>query len=152
VESLLEQGADPSEENNLGSNAVIFAASGSRVDIMRALLEVGGKVDGKDGFGMTALMCAAYAGRGEIVAVLLDAGANVGARDYAGKTAVKYAEERGHMEIAEMLRGGGPAQKIGSEQDSTEAEWNAAQRQRLKKKAAGKRITIRRDGPMKPSP
>lgn len=108
--ALLRLGADPNVVRPDKSYALLRAAQGSGVEVVRAMVEAGALVDGPDGARITPLHRAAENGRSKTVKMLLQLGANVELKcklKWAlGKTAAEIAEANGEAEIAKMLRGG----------------------------------------------
>jgi len=95
VRNLLDAGADPNAEDNLGRGPLAFAVeSGRSVEVVRELISAGARVDAPDASGQTPLMAAARLGRTEIACALLDAGASPDLTDRNGKTAPEMATER----------------------------------------------------------
>jgi ankyrin repeat protein len=118
VEYLLEKNADIHARDNLGWNALNFAADTGNIDITRLLLErlKSGKPDPKPTplYFKSPLDCAICNGHTEIVRLLLDAGADIDAPNGNGVTPLECATNGGHTKIVELLLRRGVITKIAS--------------------------------------
>ena len=107
LKALLSQGVNINAADNDGETALMEAADGRNVEVVRVLIANGANVNAADEDGETALMIAADDGTAETVRLLIEAGANVNARDEDGETALdKAIDERNHR-AAELLRAAG---------------------------------------------
>jgi len=88
---FLEHGANISETNDLGQNALIIAVSYGNYNMAKFLIDKGIDVNHKDEDGTTALMEAVYSDYTDIVDLLLKAHADVNARRDGGYTALMEA-------------------------------------------------------------
>ena len=90
--ALLRGGADPSLRDNNGDlplhYAVLNAARGGDIEIVRRLIEGGANPNGRDARGQTALHLAMSLSSSAVVDVLLAAGADPSLRDVSGNTPV----------------------------------------------------------------
>ncbi len=83
--------------------ALMLAASGGHLEVVKALVAAGATIDAKDAFDQTALMHAAKSGQNKVVAFLLKSGANATAQSLFGKTAGDLATEAGKADTAALL-------------------------------------------------
>ena len=105
LEFLLNKCLNPNSiDSATNTSALMFAASGGNLEIVRALLRCQALVDLQSSNGSTALMFAAKTGNLTIVDELLNAGANAMIRDDAGKMARFYAVQRRYTSVAALLR------------------------------------------------
>lgn len=102
--ALLDAGADPMAQDNLGGSPLAgFAGNGNMAGV-QLLLDAGAEVDARDDFsGTTALMDAAETGSTACVEVLLRAGADPSVA-LDGKTASALAARQGHHALAALPR------------------------------------------------
>jgi ankyrin repeat protein len=134
LEFLLRNKANTLKRNKHGDSAILLAAMGGRLAVVKRLVEYGVPVSG-DGWspleygafagqseivgyllskgapidakapnGQTPLMLAAGEGQIAVVKLLITAGADLVATDPEGRTALNIAESREKKEIAEVLR------------------------------------------------
>ena len=104
VQSLLDNGADPSSKDETGAPAVVVAAKLGQTESVRALTGGVSTLDDVDADNRTALMWAVENGYPEIVSLLIEAGADVDVEDANGRTALVLAEDAGKTEIALLFR------------------------------------------------
>jgi len=91
----------PDYRDRDGMTALMHAAGGGNIHIVRQLLSNGSDVNAVDFYGQTALMCAAHGNvidrEGDedldIVKLLLENGADPNMKDKSGKSALDYARE-----------------------------------------------------------
>ncbi len=107
LKALLSKGVNINATDNDGETALMEAADGRNVELVRVLIANGANVNAADEDGETALMIAADEGRAEIVRLLIEAGANVNARDEDGETALDKAVDERNYKAAELLRAAG---------------------------------------------
>ena len=86
----------------MGTTALIKAASGNHIDLVRTLLELGADYRRSNWYG-TAIHCAAEAGQTEAVLELLKGSIPVDIRDTSGRTALHCAAAEGHLNTAKIL-------------------------------------------------
>ncbi len=102
VFELLCAGADPSQADDNGANALDVAATLDSVAIVATLIAFGAPLDGRSDEGYTPLMSAA--GRSPKIAMLLvSMGADVRAISEDGKTALGEALSLGDLETARVI-------------------------------------------------
>lgn len=108
IEDLLEEGADPMEENDSGETALHLAVRLGNEEAVKALLRSGMDVNTPSVLGMTPLHWAALNGRQRLANILLANGANRHAREWiaGGLTPTKMARIMGYNELADMLEFG----------------------------------------------
>jgi len=127
VQALLAQGADPNEMDGAGGSALIAAARGGHVDVMRALIAGGADVNRRDvRFShWTPLVHAIHKRQAAAVRLLLDSGADVDSPMDGGATALIFAAAYGETPIVEDLlaRGADPHRQTA---DGVTALTNAA--------------------------
>ncbi|MBZ5622043.1 MAG: ankyrin repeat domain-containing protein [Acidobacteriia bacterium] len=108
IKAMLDSGADPNQQNEIGATALMDAAAFSSAECVRVLLDRGAEVNTANALGATALMWAtADAAK---VRLLLDRGALVNAKTKDGVTALVTAARRGNLESVRTLlaRGADP--------------------------------------------
>lgn len=76
AKELIEAGADVDERDENGKTALMKAAGGGAVELMRLLLDNGAQVDAKDSFDWTPLRAASHNGQLEAAEFLLENGAD----------------------------------------------------------------------------
>lgn len=114
VQRFLDNGFDPDAGNEVGYTALMGAARGASVDVLRLLLSRGGRATITDKSGCSALHWAVAqpgdSSQATCVRVLLDAGADINARDEGGVTPLMNAAWFGCMNAARELlqRGADP--------------------------------------------
>jgi len=111
VRTFLDNGIDPDVGNQVGYTALMGAARGASVDVLRLLLSRGGRARTTDKRGCSALHWAvAQSGDSSqtaCVRVLIDAGADINARDEGGTTPLMNAAWFGCMDaVRELLQRG----------------------------------------------
>ena len=108
--SLLQAGAKTDLRDDAGQTALMHAAWGAHVQIVRLLVEHGADKDMLSfgiTYGMSALGMAARRERVDIVRLLVDAGADKDLQDLHGRTALMHAAIDGHKAIAYLLMDAG---------------------------------------------
>jgi len=101
---LLNAGADPLATADEGRwNAMHYAASNGRTEIVRLLLAYKPLIDSKDEDGKTPLILAAFTNRLETFQILLQASADSLATEGGGWNAMHYAAKNGNTEMVRML-------------------------------------------------
>ncbi len=104
VAHLLEKGANPNLQNNLGETALIQAVLYADQITIQSLLDHHSKLELKDYQGHTALILAGLHISGPIIRLLIDRGADINATDNQGETPLTYAGDRGAIEIVQLLK------------------------------------------------
>lgn len=109
VHALMENGADPFEQDRLGETALHILAGmleDIEMDLLRALL-LGGDprpwIECRNHYGDTALITAVICQNYEAARMLLQAGADPNAKGDFGGTAVQCATHRGDTEMIDLL-------------------------------------------------
>ena len=100
---LLQCGADVAARVRNGETALLGAARGGQVAVVRMLLQHGADAGATRHDGATALMCAATAGYEHVAKLLLLHRANAGAKRNDGLTALLCAATVGHEHVAKLL-------------------------------------------------
>src|ERR1035438_3719505 len=95
--------ADVNTRGEDGSTALMQAAKGRQVDLVKNLIAAGANVNAKDNLGRTALMYAASNGDLESVRALIAAHADVNLKDNDGSTALTFASTIGDAMIRNAL-------------------------------------------------
>ena len=102
VELFIAAGMDLNAQDNDGYTALMLAAEGGYVEMVRLLVEHGVDVNAQY-YGYTALMLAAEGGHVEVARFLVEHGADVNAPNEYGDTALMWAARQGHVEVARFL-------------------------------------------------
>ena len=100
---LLSAGADPSDQNNEGSTALMIASHCGYKEGVSVLLNAGANVNIQNIFGATALHGAAKYGSLAISELLLASGAQSSLIDSAGMTPLDYALDNNHHDVCQLL-------------------------------------------------
>jgi len=95
------------EINPAGWTPLIYAATSGRDEVVRYLLEAGARIDAEGPNGTTALMMAARGGNADTVSLLIAKGASVNHRNESGASALTWAERGGFEFIGKELRAHG---------------------------------------------
>eukprot|EP00439_Symbiodinium_sp_Y106_P024021 s428_g2.t3 len=104
VRYMLQQPQDPDLHSSQGYTALMVAADGGQVDIVRLLLEAAADVDlPHPQFACRALMVASFRHHIEVVKTLLEARADTNVADNSGRTALMIASDAGHIEVVSLL-------------------------------------------------
>jgi ankyrin repeat protein len=105
VEMLLDHGADPTLEAEMGVNALFAACRNGHTDVVKLLLRRGMSVSAKGSaiFNATPLMAAAVHGQVAVAKLLLLRGANVNEYGHQGTTALHLAASKGRPAIVSLL-------------------------------------------------
>ena len=98
--TLLKMDADV---NKPGWAPLHYAATNSRLDVMRLLLENFAYIDAASPNGTTPLMMAAMYGNSSAVKLLLEAGADPTLKNQLGFTAIDFAQQVKRTESAEII-------------------------------------------------
>jgi ankyrin repeat protein len=108
VKAMLDSGADPNQQNEIGATALMDAAAFSSAECVRLLLDRGAGVNAANALGVTALMWGT--GDAAKVRLLLERGASVNAKTRDGVTALVTAARRGNLDSVQTLlaRGADP--------------------------------------------
>ena len=92
------------EINPEGWTPLAYAASSGQVEVVRYLIEVGAKVDAASANGTTPLMMAARGGHAATIDLLLAKGADINHRNENGASALAWADRGGFFDIEKTLR------------------------------------------------
>lgn len=92
------------EINPVGWTPLAYAASSGQLEVVRYLIEVGAKVDAESANGTTPLMMAARGGHATTIDLLMAKGADVNHRNENGASALAWADRGGFFEIEKTLR------------------------------------------------
>lgn len=103
---LLEDGADVSAKDSLGSTPLHEAADRGHAEIVEIILSNGTDIEAQGFRGLTALQLATQSGHEKVVLTLLSHGATI-SKDMDGRTALHFAAEYGNEVIAKALLGSG---------------------------------------------
>lgn len=104
---LTRDGANANARDDLGNDALGFAALAGRDDVVRALLARGADPDRVAGSGFTPLGAAAFRGHRSTVRVLLRSGADPTLRGATGQTPLHLAALAGRIGVIdELLKAG----------------------------------------------
>lgn len=107
VSRLLEEGADPNEqEPEGGTTALNLAADNDQLEVAQILLENGADPNLPDNYGYTPLMGAVFMENKEMVQLLLEAGADPNFENEEEMSAITYAEDLGNTELVELMTKG----------------------------------------------
>jgi uncharacterized protein len=128
--AALDAGADPDARGADGSTALMWAAYGNDLDLVRRLVAAGSDLDAKNEFGAFASSEAAIRGATAIVEILLKAGADPDATNREGETVLMEVARGGDLEAAAALIAAG-ADVNAKEQWGGQSAlmWAAAQKQ-----------------------
>lgn len=100
---LLERGADPSRQDNLGATPLHLAAEAGLGELVRILMEKLADPNEADFLGRSALFRAVESENEEVVRQLLEASADVNMKDSMGNTALHLAVENRSESMALIL-------------------------------------------------
>jgi ankyrin repeat protein len=103
LQDALLHGASADARDDVGVTALMCAANGGHVGVMRQLVEHGADVNRQDRSGHTALMHAARGDRVDAVRLLLKHGAEPNLRNHARETALDTARAWNAVATAECL-------------------------------------------------
>ena len=104
ITALLKAGGDADfRREAVGDTALMSAAAGGHLQVVRILLDAGTDVNARDRNSETALGIAAAAGHVEITRALLDAGADPNVSATFKPTALQRAASAGHLQIVRQL-------------------------------------------------
>ena len=103
VESLLANGAEINASNAQGMTALMRAAAGGRVRMVRVLLKHGADPNSARNDKFTALMLAAFFGHQEVVRILVEHGGDTDATTRFGTSAQVWAASRTFKGIVQYL-------------------------------------------------
>jgi uncharacterized protein len=105
VRTLLNQGADPNQQDDDGWTPPHFAAQATSAEATRLLLAAGAATHLTDSFGNTALLRAVFSsqGHGAVIALLMDAGADPCAANSSGVSPVGLARTIANFDVAQFF-------------------------------------------------
>ncbi len=111
VQWLLDRGADPQAQDDLGKNALFYAAQNGHTDTLKLLLSKGVNINSRDKRGETPLiaMLKTTAPINQTLMLLISSGGDVNARDAEGQTPLAIALQNRHTRAADLLRQAGAA-------------------------------------------
>ena len=112
------------ERDGAGNTALIVAAGGADVALMRLLLDLGADVNAQNSRGERALTFAAERGDPKVVTLLLSGGAQPGFADQDGSSPLSLAVDYQHVPVIQLLLERG-AKLEGPGADSAELLWAA---------------------------
>lgn len=101
--ALMSDGADASARDELGNDAMGFAALAGRDDVVRTLLARGVDPNRVSGTGFTPLGAAAFRGHRSTVRILLKTDADPRLRSTTGQTPLHLAAMAGRIEVIDTL-------------------------------------------------
>jgi ankyrin repeat protein len=104
--TLMELGANPNLRSSIGHSALMEAARGCHLDVVKLLVKHGADVNAADirrKGGYTPLMYAAAQGCPGMCEYLLSHGANIAATDWSGNTAAQIAASHGDLPLSRWL-------------------------------------------------
>lgn len=104
----IDAGADLDALDRFGQSALMLAARGGHLELVRGLIRAGADLDKTAKFGLSATMLAVVNDHESVARMLAAAGANLrlvgsGAPGFAGKTASRLARGRGLEALAQVL-------------------------------------------------
>ena len=115
--------ADIHLKNKEGETALMRAAWGGHLAVVKFLVSKGGDIHAKDNRGWTALMKAAVSDRLAVVKFLVDRGVEVNAQNNSGETALTWAvqglqleggkKRKGYEEVVALLKEAGATESNG---------------------------------------
>ena len=103
VSYLVNKGARIDIRDDIGMNAICWAAYQGWVQLVEVLLKKGANIEDKNKFGDTLLKIASDNNKVEVVEFLLKKGANIEAKNNQGDTALIGASYWGHKEVVKVL-------------------------------------------------
>jgi len=103
VKKLLAEGVNVDARDQLGWTALMYASSGSHVNVTKLLVSRGADVNGRNNLGWAPLMIAAGNGHADIVKLLLSKGADKKASNMYGETAAMKARVGRHKVVLRLL-------------------------------------------------
>lgn len=120
VDALLRAGAKVDARNTFGDSAIMVAALGGHLVLVKKLQERGAEINPA---GWTPLAYAATNGKTEVVRYLLDIGANPNALSPNGTTALMMAVRGGHIETVDLLLAKGADVNLRNQNGATALAW-----------------------------
>ena len=104
VDMLLQKGADPNVNDDMGIAPILGAARQNRAEIIEMLIKNKAKVDIKNKSDETALHYAAEYNSGDAAKVLLAKGADKNLKNSSGKTPLDIAKDKKSDKVIELLK------------------------------------------------
>ncbi|AZB41565.1 hypothetical protein CEF21_04210 [Bacillus sp. FJAT-42376] len=104
VNRLLEEGADPNEQNDNGESPLDQAIFNEDAEMVSLLIENGADPNKKDDYGWIPLMTAVDYELMDISELLLEAGADPNHEDEEGQSAFSLAKQLENQELTELLK------------------------------------------------
>ena len=120
VDALLAAKANVNARSTVGDTAVMAAALGGYLDLVKTLRARGATIDGA---GWTPLIYAATGGHDAVVTYLLSEGANVNASSPNGTTALMMAVREGKAGTATLLIARGADVNVRNQNGATALAW-----------------------------
>lgn len=108
VKKLIKNGININVINKRGTNALHFATSCNKLEIIQILVENGANLEfTHERYGTTSLIEGAKWGKDAIVRFLIESGADINAKDFEGNTAMDYARRANHSKTIQLLQDAG---------------------------------------------
>ncbi len=120
VKSLLALNANPKHRNKVGDSALMFAALGGNLEIVRLLVGHGAEINQS---GWTSLHYCAWSGHTEVCKFLLDKGADIDAASENGTTPLMMAVRGGHMATVKLLVWEFAELEVRNQDGATALQW-----------------------------
>ena len=120
VDALLRAGAKVDARNGFGDTAIMVAALGGHLVLVKKLFTRGAEINPA---GWTPLSYAASNGKTEVAGYLLDIGANINALSPNGTTALMMAVRGGHSETVDLLLGKGADVNLRNQNGASALAW-----------------------------
>jgi ankyrin repeat protein len=120
VDALLRAGAKVDAKNAVGDTAIMVAALGGHLVLVRKLYARGAEVNPS---GWTPLAYAATGGKTEVARYLIEVGANPNAPSPNGTTALMMAVRGGHAETVDLLLSKGADVNVRNQSGASAMAW-----------------------------
>jgi len=106
IEKALENDVPIESKNELGSTALLIAASSAKAEAVEYLCKKGADVNAQNDNGATALIHAAYYNLFDVAKILVKYNADKTIKDKFGNTALDYAEKFKYTRMISLLKNG----------------------------------------------